>query len=163
MSWSYQREESTGFETRIPEGKHRVRIKSAEKAVSSSGNDMLVLQMDVSGFNETLYHYITFMKDNPSMTNRMLTQFFDSFKDIPDGQFDMSKWIGKVGACVVKHDEYNGNQKSKVSSFIPADKQGDLPAWQEPSGAAATTSTPAVETDADGFMVVPDSSDMPFV
>lgn len=150
MSWNYNREESNGFTTSIAEGKHRVRVKSAEKAVSKSGNDMLVLQFDVSGYAETVYHYITFIDDKPEVTNRMLTQFFDSFKDIPDGEFDTSKWIGKVGACTIKHEEYNGNINSKVGYFIHADKQGDLPAWKEPDG---TSTTP------DGFMDIPDTKD----
>lgn len=145
MAWSFQREESNNFVTNVPEGKHRIRVKSAEKAVSKSGNDMLVLQFDVSGYTTTLYHYITFMADKPEITNRMLTQFFDSFKDIPEGELDTSKWIGKVGACVVKHEEYNGNTNAKISYFISADKQGDLPAWKEPG-----------DTATDGFVNVPD-------
>lgn len=130
MAWNYQREE-TQFEV-IPEGQYRIRIKSAEKAQSKSGNDMLALQFDVSGSNSILYHYIVFLADRPEITNRMLTQFFDSFKDIPEGEFDTAKWIGKVGACKVKHEEYNGDKKAKISYFIKADKQGDLPAWKEP-------------------------------
>lgn len=148
MAWEFKREESnTGFVTRVPEGNHRIRIKSAEKAVSKNGNDMLALQFDVSGYDVTLYHYIVFMNDKPEVTNRMLTQFFDSFKDIPEGDFDTSHWIGKVGACKVKHEEYNGNTNAKISYFIHKDKQGDLPAWKEASG---------VTTDADGFMQVTD-------
>lgn len=155
MAWNFQREESSGFESRIPEGTHRIRIKAAEKAVSSKGNDMLTLQFDVSGYNETLYHYITFMQDNPSMTNRLLTAFFDSFKDIKEGDFNMQNWIGKVGACKVKHEDYNGNAKSKVGYFIHADKQSDLPAWVEPTG---SKSAPAA-TDGDEFMKLPDNVD----
>lgn len=136
MAWSFKREENT-YSTNVPEGKHRIRIKSAEKAVSKSGNDMLVLQFDISGFNSTLYHYITFMNDKPEITNRMLTQFFDSFKDIPEGDFDTSHWIGKVGACTVKHEEYNGNVNAKIGYFISADKQAELPAWKEPDGGSA--------------------------
>lgn len=132
MAWSFKREESTGFNTNVPEGKHRIRVKSAEKAVSKSGNDMLALQFEISGYNSTLYHYIVFMDDKPEITNRMLTQFFDSFKDIPEGDFDTSHWIGKVGACVVKHEEYNGNTNAKIRYFLTADKQDDLPAWVEP-------------------------------
>ena len=130
MAWNYQREE-TQFEV-LPEGQYRIRIKSAEKTQSKSGNDMLALQFEVSGSNSILYHYIVFLADRPEITNRMLTQFFDSFKDIPEGEFDTAKWIGKVGACKVKHDEYNGNKTAKVSYFIKAEKQGDLPAWKEP-------------------------------
>ncbi len=150
MSWNYNREEQS-FKTKIPEGRIRIRIKEAEKAVSKQGNDMLALQFDVSGYSETLYHYIVFMNDKPEITNRMLTQFFDSFKDIPDGEFDTSKWIGKVGACTIKHDDYNGNIKAKVGYFIPADKQDDLPPWQ---GAQVHTG--------DGFMDIPDDVEVPF-
>lgn len=147
MSWNFKREENAGFTTKIPEGKHRIRVASADKAVSKKGNDMLALKFDVSGYETQLYHYITFMNDNPEITNRMLTQFFDSFKDIPEGEFDTSKWIGKVGACTVKHEEYNGNVNAKVGYFISADKQGDLPNWREPDG---------TEVDKDGFMKIAD-------
>ena len=145
MSWSYKREEQK-FEP-IPEGIHRIRIKSAEKAMSKNGNDMLALQFDVSGRSQTLYHYIVFLDDRPEITNRMLTQFFDSFADIPEGDFDMRKWIGKVGACKVKHEEYNGNMQAKISYFVSVDKQKDLPPWKEANG---------VTVDKDGFMQVPE-------
>ena len=108
MAWEFQREEGRGFETKIPEGTHRVRINSADKAVSKKGSDMLVLKLDVSGYSETLYHYIVFMADRPEITNRNLTQLFDSFKDIKEGDLDMRNWIGKIGACAVKHETYNG-------------------------------------------------------
>lgn len=132
MSWNYQREEQK-FSV-LPEGRYRIRIKSAEKAQSKSGNDMLVLQFEVSGSSSILYHYITFMSDKPEITNRMLTQFFDSFAGIQEGNFNMQSWIGQVGACMVKHQEYNGNDTAKISYFIHAGKQSDLPAWQEPNG-----------------------------
>ena len=150
MAWEFKREEQK-FEV-LPEGKYKIRVKSAEKAVSKSGNDMLTLQFEVSGKNNILYHYITFMADKPEITNRMLTQFFDSFKDIAEGDFNTQNWIGKVGACVVKHQEYNGDKTAKISYFIHKDKQGDLPAWKEPDGA-----------DSDGFKKVADDNlDIPF-
>lgn len=145
MAWNYQREERK-FEA-LPEGKYRVRIKSADKAVSSKGNDMLVLQLEVSGSTKILYHYIVFMPDKAEITNRMLTQFFDSFKDIEEGDFNMNNWIGKVGAVMLKHEEYNGEKRERISYFISADKQSDLPAWQNPDG---------TKVDADGFMDVSD-------
>lgn len=154
MSWDFKREESSGFTTKVPEGKHRIRVKSADKAVSKNGNDMLALQFDISGYDTTLYHYIVFMNDRPEITNRMLTQFFDSFKGIPDGEFDTRKWIGQVGACTIKHEEYNGNTNAKVGYFIHADKQSDLPPWKEPDG---------TEVDENGFMkVADDTGDMPW-
>lgn len=131
MSWSYERDETKPEYKPISKGKHRIRIKSAEKASSSKGNDMLALQFDVSGEPGTLYHYIVFLPDRPEITNRNLTQFFDAFPGIPNGDFDMTHWIGKVGACEVKHEEWNGNMSAKIRYFIHADKQKDLPPWKE--------------------------------
>ena len=131
MSWTYKRDESTTFKP-IPEGAHRIRIASAEKAVSKTGKDMLALQFDVSGYASRLFHYIVFLPDRPEITNRNLTQFFDAFSDIPDGDFNTTNWIGKVGACVVKHEDYNGSPSAKVRYFIKPDKAESLPAWSEP-------------------------------
>lgn len=146
MEWNYQRTENTYDE--IPVGKHRVRIAGAEKAISKSGNDMLVLTLDVSGYNSRLWHYVVFMPDRPEITNRKLTEIFDSF-GITDGDFNLKNWIGKVGACVTKQDEYG----TKVNYFINRKKQEELPPWKEPSEstsgrAAASTMTP-VEADDD--------------
>lgn len=124
--WQFKREE-TQF-PQIPEGNYRIRVRSAEKAISSKGNDMLALQFDVSGSTQILYHYITFLDDKPEITNRMLTQFFDSFAEIPEGDFNMRNWIGKVGACRVKHDDQD---RAKISFFLKPDKAAELPPWQE--------------------------------
>ena len=145
MAWSYQREE-TSFPV-LPEGRYRIRIKSADKAVSQKGNDMLVLQFEISGSSTILYHYIVFMDDKPEITNRMLTQFFDSFKDIPEGDFNMSNWIGKVGAVKTKNEEYNGQMRPRISYFIASDKQDDLPPWKNADGTTVT---------ADGFLQLAD-------
>lgn len=147
MPWNFKREESSGFSTNIPEGKHRVRIKKAEKGVSKGGNDMLILELEVNGYpNESVFNYITFLDDRPEITNRMLTQFFDSFAGIPEGDFNMNNWVGKVGACTIKQEEYNGNINAKVGYFIAAGKYDDLPAWKDAgagAGAGATDFAPA--------------------
>lgn len=141
MAWSYKREEQSFAP--LPEGKYRIRIKSVEKAMSQKGNDMLVFQFEVSGSNKILFYYLVFMNDRPEITNGKLTQFFDSFKDIKDGDFDILNWVGKVGACMVKHEEYQGEPRERISYFIKADKQDSLPPWQEGPAPAGTGFTPA--------------------
>lgn len=145
MAWSYQREEQH-FEP-LPEGNYRIRIKSVEKAMSSKGNDMLVFQFEVSGSNKILYYYLVFMADRPEITNGKLTQFFDSFKDIKDGDFNIMNWIGKVGACMIKHEEYQGEMRERISYFIRADKQDELPPWQEGATGGADGFQPADDYD----------------
>jgi hypothetical protein len=153
MGWEYKRTESNNFE-QIPEGKHRIRIKSVEATKSKSGNDMLAFQFDVSGYDTTLYHYISFLNDRPEITNRMLTNFFDSFKDIPEGNFKFSTWTGKVGACVVAKDK-NDPTRTRLSYFIAADKQSDLPMWKEPDSGKAAGS-------ADDIIEIIDDNDLPW-
>lgn len=144
MAWEYKHTEKT-FEV-VPEGKHRVRIEDVKKDTSKTGNDMLVLTLGVSGMKAKLKHYITFLDDNPQFTNQKLTEIFDSFAGIEEGNFALASWVGQGGACVVKHEPYNDNVSAKVSYFIKAGKYDDLPPWKEPDG---------TEVDADGFMTAP--------
>lgn len=154
MEWNYQRTENTYDE--IPVGKHRVRIAGAEKAISRGGNDMLVLTLDVSGYNSRLWHYVVFMPDRPEITNRKLTEIFDSF-GIADGDFNLKNWIGKVGACVTKQDEYG----TKVNYFINRKKQGELPPWKEPTAKGSSPASAASATS-DWSDVPADEDDLPF-
>lgn len=156
MGWVFQREEQT-FE-QVPVGTHRIRVASVEATQSKAGNDMLVIKFDVSGCDTQLWHFITFLNDRPEITNRMLTSFFDSFKDIPEGNFKFSTWQGKVGACMVKEDK-NDPSKTRLSYFISADKQGDLPPWKEPNTNTNTNSSDMPENFEE---VTVSDSDLPF-
>lgn len=128
MEWNFQRVEQK-FEV-LPVGKYRLRIKDAEKAISkNSGNDMLIVTFEVSGSNQTLIHYIPFLADKPEVTNRMLTAFFDSFGI--DGDFNLANWKGKCGGCQTKMEEYNGEDRAKISYFLSKKQQEELPAWQD--------------------------------
>lgn len=124
MAWNFQRTEQQ-FQ-QIPVGDHRVIIESAEKAISKSGNEMLVIKMRVSGYSSMLWNYIVFMPDRPEITNQKLTQLFDSF-GIEDGNFNLASYVGKAGAVHVKIDEQG---YSKVAWFIHKNKQGNLPPWK---------------------------------
>lgn len=124
MAWQFKREE-TEFEE-LAEGRYRVMIVDAEMAVSKNGNDMLVIKMQVSGTNKNLWNYITFLDDRPEITNRMLTQFFDSF-GIDDGNFNLNSYLGKVGGCQVKHD---ADGRARVQYFLSKKQQEKLPPWE---------------------------------
>lgn len=124
MSWNFKRDESETYE-KPPEGKHRVMITSAEMGTSKAGNDMLVLKLAVSGYTYTIWNYIVFMEDKPEITNRKLTQLFDSF-GIEDGDFNLKHYVGKVGGAKVKHDKYG----AKIHYFLDKKQTADLPPWK---------------------------------
>lgn len=132
MEWKFEREEQK-FEE-VPVGEHRCRIKEVEKAVSKNGNDMLVIKLEISGYSSLVWHYVVFMADRPEMTNRMLTQIFDSF-GIEDGDFNLESWKGKAGGVVIKHDD---EDRAKVSYFLNKKKQENLPEWKSPENAKLT-------------------------
>ena len=113
----------------IPVGDHRVRIKDAEETTSKNGNDMIKLTLEVSGHTGSLWDYIVFMPDNQQMTNRKLGGIFASF-GIQPGDLCLANWIGQVGACRVKHEQFNGETSAKVAYYLGKDKQESLPAWQ---------------------------------
>ena len=138
--------EETSFKP-IPVGDHRMRVASAEEQTSSSGRQMIKLVLEVSGFNSTIWHWLVFMQDNQKLTNQKLGEFWNSF-DIPQGNFNLQSWVGKVGAGKVKHEEYHGAQTAKIAYFIGKDRQDKLPAWQEP------------KKSGDGFIENADLSDL---
>lgn len=158
INWTFdstQYEESTGFRP-IPIGEHRVRIASAEETVSGSGNPMIKLTLEVSGYNSTIWHYVVFMADNAKLTNQKLGEIFSSF-GIQQGNLNTQTWVGKVGAAKVKHDTYNGETNAKIAYFIAKDRQDKLPAWQEPSNKASVTGG-----GNGGFVEVSMPDDLPF-
>jgi hypothetical protein len=71
-----------------------------------------------------------------------------------------SHWVGQVGACKVKHEDYKGEKVARIDYFIAAKNATDLPAWEEPhrkekEGSSASTG--------EGFMDVSASEvDVPF-
>lgn len=157
LNWNFdstQVEEKT-FQV-IPVGDYRMRIRAAEEQKSSKGNDMVKLTLDVSGYSSTIWHYIVFMPDNPTITNTKLAEFWDSF-GIPVGNLNVSSWVGKIGAGRVKHEDYKGEPSPKISYFKKKSEQEKLPAWQEPKGIASVSGAANVE-----FTALPDDSDVPF-
>lgn len=138
----------------IPVGDHRVRIRDAEETTSQKGNDMIKLTLDVSGHSSTLWFYLVFMPDNPQMVNQRLGQIFSSFGITP-GDLNVENWKGKVGACRVKHEKYNGEDQAKVSYFLSKEKQEQLPPWSDPAGRASVTG-------GGNFAPVVDDGDLPF-
>jgi hypothetical protein len=155
VNWNFNAAdyEETSFKP-IPVGDHRVRIASAEEQMSSSGRQMIKLVLDVSGYNSTIWHFIVLLQDNQKLTNQKLGELWNSF-GIPQGNFNLNTWVGKVGAAKVKHEEYQGETNAKVAYFIKKDRQDKLPAWQEPNNAS-------VSVTAQDFTPIDIDDDLPF-
>ena len=133
VNWNFNASdyEETSFKP-IPVGDHRVRIASAEEQISGSGRQMIKLVLEVSGYSSTIWHFIVFMNENQKLTNQKLGELWNSF-GIPQGNFNLNSWVGKVGAAKVKHEDYKGEPNAKIAYFINKERQDKLPAWKEPN------------------------------
>ena len=131
INWKFDASEVEDREFEpIPIGKYRVRIEDVEEG-EGKNYPYYRLTLKVSGDNRKLWYYLSFMDgDKSRYTNTNLANIWNSF-DIPIGELDYTKWIGRVGAVNVKHEMYNGEPQAKVSYFIQRDKQDELPPWSE--------------------------------
>lgn len=118
--WYYKREEAD----RLSAGDYRVVIVDAQEAVSkTSGNPMIVVTVRPNGSNIKIQNYIV----RNQYFNRNMTQFYDAFPQISEGDFNLLGWVGCVGAARLKEDE---NGYLKVAWFLDAKRAEKLPPWQ---------------------------------
>ena len=132
----------------IPTGDYRVGIEDIQEKTFKSGNQGFEIMFTVSGKNQKLWYYLVLSNDNQQLTNQKLGQFFDSF-GITD--YDLNKWknwYGKVGACRVKHEMYNGEPQAKVHYFLSKKQQEKLPPWENATQ-STTQSESFQQVDAD--------------
>jgi hypothetical protein len=99
MGFNYQREEP---KSRLETGDYRVEIVEAANAVSSKGNEMIVLSIRPNLSEIKLKYYLVEGK----YFNQNATQIFDSF-DIEEGDFDLPGWIGAQGVAHIVPDDRN--------------------------------------------------------
>lgn len=155
ISWNFDTNEyeEVSFKP-IPVGDHRVRIQSAEEQTSKKGKQMIKVVLEVSGYNSTIWHWIVFDPDNSKLTNQKLGELFNSF-EIQPGNFNLSSWVGKVGAAKVKHEDYEGQPSPKIAYFISKEKQSKLAPWKEPNGGNKSTNN-------DNFTPMDAEEDLPW-
>lgn len=142
----------------LPVGDYRVRIEDVEEGEGKFPYYKMTLK--VSGDNRKLWYYLNFMTgisqkgtDLKKITDTNLHNIWDSF-EIPTGELNPDKWIGKVGAVRVKHEMYNNEPQARVSYFIKRNNQSRLAPWQEDA-------TPPLTID-DDFSLMDEDDEIPF-
>lgn len=106
ISSGYQPEDYTA--DNFAEGDYKVKIKSVEtKVAQSSGNPMIVLTLTAQG---CLFDFRYNIVKNEHF-NANATRFFDCFKT-PRGNFEYSRWVGRVGEAHIAKGKTKDNGKS---------------------------------------------------
>lgn len=114
--------------TRCPEGEWLARLKKAEMGeVQGSGDDCIKAQFEVikgSAKGNTVFE--TFSLTEKALWK--LKSFLDAVGMKSNGKLtlDLDKMEGKVCIIDVIHDEYNGQKRAKISSYIkPGEDEDD--------------------------------------
>ena len=113
--------------TRCPEGEWLAQLKKAEMGeVQGSGDDCIKAQFEVikgSAKGNTVFE--TFSLTEKALWK--LKSFLDAVGMKSNGKLtlDLDKMEGKVCIIDVIHDEYNGQKRAKISSYIKPDEDDD--------------------------------------
>ena len=118
----YQREERD--ESAKVTGRLRCVIVDVEETESkTSGLPMIIVSVRPSG---TVFKVKSYIVKNEHF-NRNMTQFFDAFPEIGDGNFSFVEWVGALGAAMFDLDERG---YVRVKYFIDAVRAEDLPPFE---------------------------------
>ena len=123
---SYRREESERASAIT--GKRRVVIVSAEEGVTGAnskapGTPQIIIKVRPSGCKFT----VTYRIQKNDWFNRKMTEFFDAFPEIMDGDFNFLAWVGCEGAAMFKE---GNNGYTEVQYFIDPVRAADLPPFE---------------------------------
>ena len=165
INWSFDGSKySKDDERLVPEGLYRVRITKAEESISkSNGNQMIVMTLEVNGYEDLPYplvNYLVFNPEKQGYTNQQLGRIFDSFK-IQVGDLEVEHWVGKDGGAeiIVEESEYNGRKRkqNRVKKFLIREEVDHLPAWEKPVNTGEVINSEMVNFDAE-----PNADSLPF-
>lgn len=139
--WNYQREERE--ETKVT-GRLRCVIVDVEETESkTSGLPMIVVSVRPSG---TVFKVKSYIVKNEHF-NRNMTQFFDAFPEIGDGNFNFIEWIGCEGAAMFDLDDKG---YVKVKYWIDAVRAELLPAFEGEKPERQTVTSLTEDDSVDG-------------
>lgn len=123
---SYKREENERASAIT--GKRRVVITEVSEGVTGAnskapGTPQIIIKLRPSGCKFTL---TTRIQKNDYF-NRRMTEFFDSFPEITDGDFNFVTWVGAEGAAMLKE---GNNGYTEIAYFLDPVRAADLPPFE---------------------------------
>lgn len=148
MDWNYSRDDAP---REVKKGIQRCCILNVEESVSKkSGLPMIVITVQPSGSKAKVNYYIV----HNDHFNRNMTEFFDAFPTIKEGNMNFLEWIGAVGAA-----DFGTDDKGylRVRWFVKPEKAANLPPYEGNKPEQQTVTTIGDDMDA-----VVDESGLPF-
>ena len=144
---SYRREENERASAIV--GKRRVVITDASEGVTGAsskvpGTPQIIIKLRPSGCRFS----ITYRIQKNDYFNRKMTEFFDAFPEIEEGDFNFLSWIGAEGAAMLKE---GNNGYTEVSYFIDPVRAADLPPFEGEKPPKQTITTLTDDEDDSGL------------
>ena len=129
MSITFDYKNSESKRELIRPGEYEGEITSARLGVSSSGRDMLTIEIQPEGSDISIRDHIVFSQKAKWKARK----FFDCFDLAPDEDDDLMEidddfvndLIGKVGTIRVGIELYNGIKRNRVVGYLPFDQEDE--------------------------------------
>ena len=129
MSITFDYKNSESKRELIRPGEYEGEITSARLGVSSSGSDMLTIEIQPEGSDISIRDHIVFSQKAKWKARK----FFDCFDLAPDEddalmEIDddfVNDLIGKVGTIRVGIELYNGIKRNRVVGYLPFDQEDE--------------------------------------
>ena len=129
MSITFDYKNSESKRELIRPGEYEGEITSARLSVSSSGSDMLTIEIQPEGSDTTIRDHIVFSQKAKWKARK----FFDCFDLAPDEddalmEIDddfVNDLIGKVGTIRVGIELYNGIKRNRIVGYLPFDQEDE--------------------------------------
>lgn len=117
----------------LPIGEYQFTISAAEEKVSSNGNDMIVLTLDIDrpeGGIAKVWTNLTFTPKAMGIVKSACDAMGLGDK-VRSGELSAEDFLGAMGRCKLKHEEYQGVVRERVHYFIPGGKPAAKPVVDE--------------------------------
>ena len=129
MSITFDYKNSESKRELIRPGEYEGEITSARLGVSSSGSDMLTIEIQPEGSDTSIRDHIVFSQKAKWKARK----FFDCFDLAPDEddalmEIDddfVNDLIGKVGTIRVGIELYNGIKRNRIVGYLPFDQEDE--------------------------------------
>lgn len=137
----------------VPEGEYDFTVKNAKEEVSSKGNDMIVLTLQIKD-GPVVIDNLVFTEGAIWKIDEFRVSTGEVINSTEEVSFEADECLGRSGRCSLYVDTFDGRDRNKIEHYLPP---GTTRAGQSGPAAAATAGPKKV-----GYNELGEPDDIPY-